>query len=139
MERYYDILIKISLVISVLALIGTMPYWISKIGGQKDIFYKRKYDRYYDEHKTLDIEQLYYKRATLKYDIFFSTGIPALVALFIFIMTIMIAYSISIVLIVLFSIAFISIAIVTKLYSDSTLELAIVENCLEMKKENVEH
>lgn len=175
MERYYDILIKISLVISVLTLIGTTPYWISKIRRRENILYKKKYARYYDEHKTLDIEQLYYKRATLKYDVFFSTGIPALVALFIFIMTIAITYSIakdsiyttiknsetselgivsgkeiietvnliynmnSIVLIVLVSIVFISIAIVTKLYGDSTLKLAIVENCLEMKKENIEH
>jgi hypothetical protein len=92
-----------SLVISILALlVATMPYWEPKIRilkiniiKIKNNYYQRKYNKYYNEYKILNLEELNYKKAVLKFDIFFSTGLSTLATLFVFAITIIVTYSIA--------------------------------------------
>jgi beta-lactamase regulating signal transducer with metallopeptidase domain len=92
-----------SLAISILALlVATMPYWETKIRivkinimKIKNNYYQRKYNKYYNEYKALNLEDLNYKKAVLKFDIFFSTGLSTLATLFIFAITIIVTYSIA--------------------------------------------
>ena len=103
MKQDQDILIVCSFVISILALlVATMPYWKPKIKiveiniiKIKNNYYKRKYDKYYNEYKMLNQEELNYKKAVLKFDIFFSTGLSTLATLFVFAITIIATYSIA--------------------------------------------
>ncbi len=65
------------------------------LNNVRNSYYRKKYNKYYDEYKLLDIEQLDFKKATLKFNVFFSSGLSMLVAFFILAVTVIITYKIA--------------------------------------------